>query len=243
MSARGSGSFTISTTWARATTNGSAWTARSFPNASCERRRSGSAPTGGFRASSCSKRCTRPTAEALGRRVRSANPLIVYQGHNPQFAQIEHLILDFSPNLKFVHCVREPLPSLGSWLAHVRSGELGGALDLSFRVLGRAIDHAKPILNQWPGDGAKPPLVSWNERNTRAVRLEDLHQRPRETLERLCAWLDIPWDDALLQSTFDSSCGTGRTGDERSAASSRVSKPTSAATSSPGSTASGSGYC
>ena len=143
-------------------------------------------------------------AEALGRRVRSANPLIVYQGHNPQFAQIEHLILDFSPNLKFVHCVREPLPSLGSWLAHVRSGELGGALDLSFRVLGRAIDHAKPILNQWPGDGAKPPLVSWNERNTRAVRLEDLHQRPRETLERLCAWLDIPWDDALLQSTFDS---------------------------------------
>ena len=142
-------------------------------------------------------------AEALGRRVRSANPLIVYQGHNPQLTQVEHVIADFSPHLKFVHCVREPVPALGSWFAHARGSELGGALDFPYRVLGRALDHAKPILNQWPVGGAKPLLVSWNERNTRAVRLEDLHQRPRETLERLCAWLDIAWDDALLQSTFD----------------------------------------
>lgn len=142
-------------------------------------------------------------AEALGRRMRSESPLIVYQGHNPQFAQVEHLITDFSPHLKFVHCVREPVPALGSWFAHTRTSELGCALDLPYRVLGRAVDQAKPILNQWPVDGAKPPLVSWNERNTRAVRLEDLHNRPRETLEKLCDWLGIPWDDALLQSTFD----------------------------------------
>ena len=142
-------------------------------------------------------------AEALGRRMRSDCPLIVFQGHNPQLTQVEHLIADFSPHLKFVHCVRQPVQSLGSWFAHTRGTELGCALDLPHRVLGRALDHAKPILNQWPSDAAKPPLVSWNERNTRAVRLEDLHHRPRETLERLCDWLDLPWDDALLCSTFD----------------------------------------
>ena len=142
-------------------------------------------------------------AESLGRRMASDSPLIVFQGHNPQLDQVEELINDFSPRLKFVHCVREPVQSLGSWFAHTKCSDLGRSFDLPHRAMGRALDHAKPILNQWPNAGVKHPLVEWNERNTRAVRLEDLHNRPREALEALCDWLDLPWDDALLHSTFD----------------------------------------
>ncbi len=35
------------------------------------------------------------------------------------------------------------------------------------------------------------------------MRLEDLHNQPRQTLERLCDWLGLAWDDSLLHSTFD----------------------------------------
>ena len=42
-----------------------------------------------------------------------------------------------------------------------------------------------------------------NERNSRAVRLEDLHQDPETTTQRLCHWLGIDWHQALLASTFD----------------------------------------
>ena len=126
-------------------------------------------------------------AEALGRRMRSISPLIVFQGHNPQLGQVEPLITDFSPHLQFVHCVREPTAALASWFAHARGSELGRAPDLPLRVLGRALDHAKPILNQWPTDEAVPPLVAWNERNTRAVRLEDIYTRARARPFRSCA--------------------------------------------------------
>jgi hypothetical protein len=35
-----------------------------------------------------------------------------------------------------------------------------------------------------------------------AVRLEDLHLRPRDTVSELCRWLELRWDDRLLCSTF-----------------------------------------
>jgi hypothetical protein len=38
---------------------------------------------------------------------------------------------------------------------------------------------------------------------SRSVRLEDIHKHPKETLTRICQWLNIEWNDCLLQSTFE----------------------------------------
>ena len=37
----------------------------------------------------------------------------------------------------------------------------------------------------------------------RAVKLEDLHRNPRQTMEKVCGWLDLPWNDSLLKSTVN----------------------------------------
>ena len=38
--------------------------------------------------------------------------------------------------------------------------------------------------------------------NSRAVRLEDLHNAPRAVLSAICRWLGLDWNDTLLESTY-----------------------------------------
>jgi hypothetical protein len=52
------------------------------------------------------------------------------------------------------------------------------------------LTHSKPINRSYA-------------KQSRAVRLEDLHRRSRETLEGICNWLGLDWDDRLLESTFN----------------------------------------
>lgn len=152
-------------------------------------------------------------AKALGRNLNSRNPVIVLQTHNPMPEAIVGLVEDFAPHLQFLHCVREPVQTMGSWFVHMRDippdAEATGPnelLNLPATTLGRALFHATPILAQrrHPSkQGQKRRALDWSADNSRAVRLEDLHTRPRETLEKMCAWLNIPWDACLMKSTFD----------------------------------------
>ena len=153
-------------------------------------------------------------AEALGRPILSKDVLIVLQTHNPYFDEVEPLYRDFGVDVKFLHCLREPIQALGSWYSHwweaCTSPDPRGApfqLELAGTSIARGIDHAKPIFAQYahhfPHDKRSRDIVAWAIGNTRGVRLEDLHQRPRATLEKVRAWLGIDWHDALLHSTFD----------------------------------------
>ena len=146
-------------------------------------------------------------AEALGRQFDSPNPLIVFQAHNPFFHAIDQLFSDFGPDLKCLHSVREPLQTLASWYRSMREDEGVDDLDLPRDTLVRALAHASPIFT-WthhlsPDFQGVGRYVEMNQRNSRAVRLEDLHQAPEETTQRLCHWLGIDWHQALLASTFD----------------------------------------
>lgn len=153
-------------------------------------------------------------AAALDRETAGRNMLMVLQTHNPYFDEVEPLYRDFGDDLRFLHCIREPVQALGSWYAHwwelCTGANPAGAPPLSELTgasLARGIDHAKPIFAQYAHhfeqEEPAADVIAWADENTRGVRLEDLHLQPRETLERLCAWLGIEWDDALLQSTFD----------------------------------------
>ena len=44
-------------------------------------------------------------------------------------------------------------------------------------------------------------LNGWEESSI-ALKLEQLHKHPKETLKKLIIWLEIPWNDSLLESTF-----------------------------------------
>ena len=153
-------------------------------------------------------------AQALGRPVFGKDPLIVLQTHNPYFEQVEPLYRDFGADVKFLHCLREPVQALGSWYSHWWETCIGpdprGAppqLELAGASIARGIDHAKPIFAQYahhfPHDGRSLDVIAGAVENTRGVRLEDLHRQPRATLEKVRTWFGIEWHDTLLHSTFD----------------------------------------
>ena len=127
-------------------------------------------------------------SEALGRELRTARPIIVFQLHNPFAVAVLPLAEDF-PHMRFLHTIREPTQAMGSWYLHMVAS-YGRWEGLPGSALGRGMEHSKPITRT-------------ADYRVRAVRLEDLHGRPKETLERACAWLGIGWDENVLRSTFD----------------------------------------
>ncbi len=152
-------------------------------------------------------------AEALGRDLTGRQPLIVFQAHTPHIDVIEMLFADFVPKIRFLHSVRDPINTMASWFNEMMRFLDDPPLVLPRRTLGRSIDHAKPILSQHLNkdiidqrletDPDTQRAIEWVAENSRAVRLEDLHTKPRETLEKICAWLELDWHDCLLESTFD----------------------------------------
>ena len=116
---------------------------------------------------------------ALGRAGnldRKNLPLIAHEAHLPGYYDGVMLLAKDFPSFKIIQMVREPLQTLGS---HVKW-------------------QWKDYLPSSYGDAF--PLVS-NE--AIVVRLEDLHTEPESTLKKLAQWLNIDWNDVLLQSTFD----------------------------------------
>lgn len=87
------------------------------------------------------------------------------------------------PNAYHLFCIRDPIQSFCSFYVWFGATGLPHLLENIF-FGGRLCDHA--------------PCNA----NARALKLEDLHVQPRQTLERLVRWLDIPWSDSLMESTF-----------------------------------------
>ena len=124
-------------------------------------------------------------AEALGRRVK--DPQIVFGLHVPHPPLLQNFFDDF-PDGKFLQMLRHPIPNLGS---DFRVAHLSGLLEPTTAASIVSIALGGPFVprerrSQWHG-----------------VRLEDIHQNPRETMQRICDWLQLPWDETLLKSTIN----------------------------------------
>jgi len=124
-------------------------------------------------------------AEALGRQVE--DPQIVFGMHIAHAAPLRKFYEDF-PDGKFLQMVRHPISNLGSHFMHYReSGHLSPTTASS--AIGVVV--------------GRPDVPLQRRSQWRGVRLEEIHQNPRETMQRVCDWLQIPWDDALLKSTVN----------------------------------------
>ncbi|MBF0125683.1 MAG: sulfotransferase [Magnetococcales bacterium] len=126
---------------------------------------------------------------ALGRPL-IPNPLIVYQLHNPKDARTSAMIEDF-PDTLFLHMIREPLQSMNS---HFRVYYEQNPRAMSFKSCAWVVQG---ILA-----GGRAIIPSYQVRS-RAVRLEDLKEDPRGSMERICRWIGIEWHDSLLHSTVN----------------------------------------
>lgn len=123
--------------------------------------------------------------EALGRQI-NPDPIIIFQLHTPAPSRALKLIEDF-PDTLFLHVIRHPRQSLASHFAvYYKQGNLAEPTGVMSGIFFGGV----PILPEY-------------KQHSRAVRLEDLHNHPRETLQKVCEWLGLPWDDMLMKSTFD----------------------------------------
>jgi len=100
----------------------------------------------------------------------------------------EELLSDF-PETLFLQTIRQPVDGLTSWLRHYQL-DRGLAFNNVFSLLQMAFDGGKPL--------TKVKQYQW-----RAIKFEDIHTNPEETIDKVRKWLDIPWNDSLLKSTWN----------------------------------------
>jgi hypothetical protein len=123
---------------------------------------------------------------ASRREVR--NPIIVFGLHNLRQPQrLQGLIEDFS-DVCFLHMVRHPLRATASRFRRQLHN-------------GMSPSHFHRIITGIARGGVtdpSTPAARW-----RAVRMEDLHHAPEQTVRKVCDWLDLSWNDVLLDSTIN----------------------------------------
>jgi len=126
-------------------------------------------------------------SDAIGHRLE-AGAIIMLGLHTVSHPVVIALSEDFE-NPRPLHMVREPIQTLGSHFRHKQ-----GAGDLKPRT------SSMIVRNRYTS--GKPALENLKFQS-RALRLEDLHIAPKRTMMAVCGWLNIPWDETLLQSTFN----------------------------------------
>lgn len=126
--------------------------------------------------------------EALRREIADP-PVIVFGLHSLIYeGRLQGLLEDFS-DVYFLQMVRNPILATASRVR--RQIRLDWGVSWGF---------AKAMIGVCRG-GVTSPLVP--DSRWRAVRMEDLHSAPEETMRKVCDWLDLPWDDTLLKSTIN----------------------------------------
>jgi len=125
-------------------------------------------------------------SKVLDREVR--NPIIVFGLHSLKFPhRFKSLMEDFS-DVTFLQMVRNPVMATAS----------------RFRrqfINGIAISHFHKFINGVSQGGLMDPSTPAS--GWRAVRMEDLHSNPKKTMQNICNWIDLPWNDVLLESTIN----------------------------------------
>jgi sulfotransferase family protein len=134
-------------------------------------------------------------AGALGKPPLNPRPLMISAQHWVNEELAREFIEDF-PDARFLHTIRDPISAFDSWLERHFVWQLKDNADPSSGYRYPAFDAVRDLL-AWDaghrGMGAR----------TRAIRFEDLHLAPAETMRRLADWLDVPYRPSMLESTLN----------------------------------------
>jgi hypothetical protein len=134
-------------------------------------------------------------AGALDRPAVNPRPLMISAQHwiNDELAQA--FIEDF-PDARFLHTVRDPISAFDSWLERHFIWQFRDNTDLIAGYRYPAFDALRDLLS-W--DGGHGGLQA----RTRAIRFEDMHLTPEQTMRRLAEWLGVPYRPCMLDSTLN----------------------------------------
>jgi hypothetical protein len=148
----------------------------------------------------------------------------VWDIHSNDRENVEEFKNHFT-NVKIIHMWRDPISLIDSLYKHIHSVVTFNDQEAKYGL--RGITHK--ILDQifleimWVNNSEKLipfkkyarmkfPFAVKNQ--SKYIWLEELHQNPKDILEKLCIWLDIKWDDKLLKSTFEGKKFWNRNGSE-----------------------------
>ena len=109
--------------------------------------------------------------------------LIFYHIHNPS-TQAQLNFVRLAPKANWVMMVREPLQSCESWLR--RPFEKNDYVNIATRI--------RTMFFQID-------TIIYHKKNSVGVRLEDLKERPRQTIPALCNWMGIKETESLYEMT------------------------------------------
>ncbi len=121
-------------------------------------------------------------ALAQGQPLNSKNPTIVWQTH---FWQADYFRERF-PDIRILSAVRHPLKSYDSWQMNASVPPFWFYHSVRFQQM---IEFVR----------VPPDLAG----RCAAIRFEDLHNRTESAMRALARWLNIRWDNCMLESTFD----------------------------------------
>ena len=125
-------------------------------------------------------------SKALNQRV--TEPTIIFGLHTLiPFNLFEGLIEDFS-DAEFILMVRHPLRALASRFRRGMHTSIG-------------VSSFSKFIHSVTSGGVVPSPSSASR--WRAVKMEDLHCFPEQTLKKICRWTKLPWDKELLKSTVN----------------------------------------
>lgn len=131
------------------------------------------------------------------------NMWILFPIHSNQEKYARNLRNDFSI-MKVIHMVRDPVIIYYSVLKYFINNPDKKINKLSSILTHLYFDELPIDENQkFSPHSCKPYFPDDANTQSRAVRLEDLHETPKTTLMNICNWLQIPWHDCLLSSTFN----------------------------------------
>lgn len=129
---------------------------------------------------------------------------LVFPAHSCQLSDVADLLEDFH-DVRFIHMVRDPVNNFDSGLKtfkrdNRKNPTLWALSPLQCCISQLMQDRALQTGNPMPLHSIVPYHPDLIEVSA-AVRLEDLHHSSEEALKALARWLDLPWHEALMQST------------------------------------------
>ena len=109
--------------------------------------------------------------------------LIFYHIHNPDtYAELN--FARFNPSVNWLRMVREPIQNCESWVREpFHRNDYFGTVTRIFNTL---FELDNPV---------------YSRKNTIGIRLEDLKERPRETIPALCKWMGVTEKESLYEMT------------------------------------------
>jgi hypothetical protein len=118
----------------------------------------------------------------------------------------EFLVSQFE-QVKFIHMIREPIQNAGSLSKHIFGITYRRMVYVSpLRSVVVQIISNNEMMTHFglPGvslNGKTPYFPDGKKVESRAVKLEDIHENGKDVMKKISSWLDIYWDDCLLKST------------------------------------------